>query len=308
MLSSTGEFRNFRSGLKERGFRSFKHLKYSLMDKSKRFILVTWDFTELSEYALQHAIKISKMIDAGIRLIHILSKKESPESEMSRQRKLELITNKSYEESGIDTSWVILRGKIFSEISAYASDNKAFMVIMGTHGIQGSQKLFGSWALKVIMGSKVPFLVIQAPPKDWEKYRNIVFPVDYRIEHREKLKMAIFMGKYFDSKVHILKQDVEDRFLRKKLNVTMNFAIKYLLQNNISYDIHDIPHDVHLGKKTMEFAEKINADLILIMVTRKFGPAIGIYEQYIIANSARIPVLCINPRSTMVRRVSFQFG
>ncbi len=278
------------------------------MDKSKKFLLVTWDFTELSDYALQHAIKISRMIDTEIRIIHILSKKESPESEITKQKKLQLIVEKNMEESGIDTSWVLLRGKIFNEISEYAADNQAFMVIMGTHGIQGSQKVFGSWALKVIMGSKVPFLVIQDKPRDWEKYQNIVFPVDHRIENREKLKMAIFMGKYFDSRIHILKQDVNDRFLRKKLNITMNFAVKYLIQNNISYEIHEIAHDEHLGKKTMEFAAEINADLIIIMVTRKFGPTIGVFEQYIIANSARVPVLCINPRSSFVRVGSFQFG
>ena len=101
------------------------------MNKSKKFLLVTWDFTELSDYALQHAIKISRMIDTQIRLIHILSRKESPESEIAKQKKLQLIVEKNNEESDIDTSWVILRGNIFNEISEYASDNRAFMVIMG---------------------------------------------------------------------------------------------------------------------------------------------------------------------------------
>ena len=278
------------------------------MEGSKKFLLVTWDFTELSEHALEHAVKISKMVDTEIRMIHILGKRESPESEMQKQKKLQLIAERNVEKSGIPTTWVILRGKIFNEIAEYASDNKAIMVIMGTHGIQGSQKIFGSWALKVIMGSKVPFLVVQDKPKDWEKYRNIVFPVDYRMENREKLKMAIFMGKYFDSKIHILKHDARDKFLRRKLNITMNFAVKYLIQNNISYEIHDVSREEHLGKKTMEFAAEIDADLIIIMVTHKFGPTVGMFEQYIIANSAGIPVLCINPRSTFVRTVSFQYG
>ncbi len=42
--------------------------------------------------------------------------------------------------------------------------NHALMVIMGTHGIKGLQKYTGSWALKVIIGSSVPFLVIQDKP------------------------------------------------------------------------------------------------------------------------------------------------
>jgi len=278
------------------------------MRKTQKFVLVTWDFTVLSEYALQHAIKVSKMVDTEIRLIHILSKKDSPEQEGQAQKKLQLRAEKNETETEIPTSWVILHGKIFNEISEYASDNKASMVIMGTHGIKGSQKFFGSWALRVIMGSKVPFLVVQDKPNDWEKYQDIVFPVDYRLENREKLKMAIFMGKYFDSKIHILKLEARDKFLRKKLNITMNFEIKYLLQNNIAYEIHNLPQDTHLGKETLDFSAKIHADLIIILINRRYGPARGAFEQYIIANSAKIPVMCINPRAMFVRVGSFQYG
>jgi len=41
----------------------------------------------------------------------------------------------------------------------------ALMVVMGTHGIKGMQKLMGSWALKVITSSKVPFIAVQDTPK-----------------------------------------------------------------------------------------------------------------------------------------------
>jgi nucleotide-binding universal stress UspA family protein len=279
------------------------------MEKDRRkFVIVTWDFTELSDHALQHAIKISKMVGTEIELLHILGKKEPPERETERSRELEQIAAGNEKKTGIPTTFTVRRGKIFSEIAEYASDQGASMVIMGTHGIRGSQKLFGSWALRVVVGSKVPFLVVQDPPGDLEKYENIVFPVDYHTENREKLKMAIFMGKYFDSKIHILKLEVKDKFLKKKLNTTMNFAIKYLIQNNISYEIHEIPPDAHLGKETLSFAAKINADLIIILITRKIGIVIGAFEQYLLANSSKIPVLCINPRSMFVRVGSFMYG
>ncbi len=274
----------------------------------RKFILVTWDFTELSEHALQHAVKISKMVGTEIELLHIVKKGDPAGREKELGEQLAGIAEKNEKETHIPTSWAIRRGKIFSEISGYANEQHASMVIMGTHGIHGKQKLFGSWALRVIVGSKVPFLVVQSPPSDLEKYENIVFPLDYHTENREKLKMAIFMGKYFDSKIHILKLEVKDKFLKKKLNTTMNFAIKYLIQNNISYEIHDIPPDAHLGKETLNFAAKINADLIIILVTRKVKFVIGAFEQYLLANSSRIPVLCINPRSTYVRVGSFMYG
>jgi len=279
------------------------------MEKNRRkFVIVTWDFTVLSEHALQHAVKISKMVGTEIELLHILGRKDPPEREAERARELEEIVTANEKKTGIPTTFVIRRGKIFNEISEYAGDNEASMVIMGTHGIRGRQKLFGSWALRVVVGSKVPFLVVQDPPSDLEKYENIVFPLDYHTENREKLKMAIFMGKYFDSKIHLLKLEVKDKFLKKKLNTTMNFAIKYLIQNNIAYEIHDIPPDAHLGKETLSFAAKIHADLIIILVTRKIGIVIGAFEQYLLANSSKIPVLCINPRSGYVRVGSFMYG
>jgi nucleotide-binding universal stress UspA family protein len=278
------------------------------MEKQKRFLVVTWDFTPLSEMALAHAVKISRMVDTEIRLLHILGKKDPPDREEEIASKLQVIAEKNEKETRIETTWVILRGKIFSEISKYASDEKANMVIMGTHGIQGSQKFFGSWAMRVMLGSKVPFLVVQAPPKDMEKYQNIVFPVDFRIENRGKLKMAIFMGKYFDSKVHILKQAVTDKSLVKKTNTNLNFAVKYLLQNNIAYEIHEVEKGQHLGKETLAFTKRINADLIIILTSKQYGLVVGSFEQYIIANSLKVPVMCINPKAIFVRVGSFQYG
>ena len=104
--------------------------------------------------------------------------------------------------------------------------------------------------------------------------------------------MAIFMGKYFDSKVNIIKAVPTDKSLLKKTNINLNFAIKYLMQNNIQYKIHDLPKG-NLATQTIEFAKEINADLILIMTTKNITMAdyvLGAQEQSIIANSSGIPV------------------
>ena len=63
---------------------------------------------------------------------------------------------------------------------------------MGTHGIRGLQKLTGSWALKVIVRTKVPFVVVQEFPKS-NNYQKVVFPVDYKRESKEKIKWSSFL-------------------------------------------------------------------------------------------------------------------
>lgn len=42
------------------------------MEKDRNTILVTWDYTELSEYALMHAIRIARMVENNVRIIHII--------------------------------------------------------------------------------------------------------------------------------------------------------------------------------------------------------------------------------------------
>ncbi|HRR92917.1 MAG TPA: universal stress protein [Bacteroidales bacterium] len=280
------------------------------MEQSEKLIVVPWDFTHVAENALAHAVKISRMVSNEISLLHIVDEKIKPAEEKEKADKLSKIAEESSKKYNLPVKWHIEKGSIFKAISAYANDKEASLVVMGTHGIKGMQKLTGSWALKVIVKSKVPFIVVQDPPNDWERYHNIVFPVDFRGENKEKMKMAIFMGKYFESKIHIIKSTPSDPRLLKKTNINLNFAIRYLIQNNIEYEIHDMPRG-DLAQQTIDFAQKINADLILIVTTKNITFAdyvVGASEQYIIANSSKIPVCCVNPKSTFAKSSQFMGG
>jgi len=210
----------------------------------------------------------------------------------------------------VPVSYHIVKGSIFSAIAEYANEKEASLVVMGTHGMKGMQKLTGSWALKVIVKSKIPFIVVQDAPVDQERYHNIVFPVDFRGENKEKMQMAIFMGKYFESKIHMLVSLSSDSSLLKKTNINLNFAIKFLIQNNIDYEIHEVPRG-DFAQQTIDFAQKINADLILIMTTKNITMAdyvMGASEQFIIANSSKIPVCCVNPKATFAKVGQFMYG
>ncbi len=274
------------------------------MEKDKKLIIILWDFSEVAENALLHGIKIAKMAHNDLRLLHIINKDVKQDEKEKIRQKLDKVAARILSKHSITISSVILEGSIFSTISKYATDEEANMVILGTHGLKGMQKLTGSWALKVIVGSEVPFIVARDKPHDQKKIRNIVFPIDFRSENKEKVSMAIYMGKYFDSKVHILKDPVTDKALARKINTNLNFAIKYLIQNNIEYDIHTLEKKGNFAKGTLKFAEKTKADLILIMTTKNINISdymLGASEQYIIANSSKIPVMCVNPKTHLTK-------
>jgi nucleotide-binding universal stress UspA family protein len=280
------------------------------MEEHKKLIVVPWDFTHVAGHALAHAVKISRMVGNDICLLHIVEQSVTPKAEAEKKAKLNQITEENSKKYNVTIISHISKGSIFSAIADYANDKEASLVVMGTHGMKGMQKLTGSWALKVIVKSKIPFIVIQDPPVDQERYHNIVFPVDFRGENKEKMRMAIFMGKYFESKIHLLVAVSTDKNLAKKTKVNLNFGVKYLIQNNIDYEIHEVAKG-NFPQQTLDFAQKINADLILIVTTKNITFAdyvVGASEQYIIANSSKIPVCCVNPMTSFANVGQFMGG
>jgi nucleotide-binding universal stress UspA family protein len=288
------------------------------MAEKQKLIVVPWDFTHVAEHALAHAVKISRMVKTDICLLHIVDAGIKPQALGEKKALLKSIAEENAKKFNTVIISEIQKGTIFTAIADFVNQKDVKdefkkdvnLVVMGTHGMKGMQKLTGSWALKVIVGSTVPFIVVQDPPVDQERYHNIVFPVDFRKENKEKTKMAIFMGKYFDSKMHILVTSSTDPNLIKKTKINLNFAIKYLIQNNIDYQIHEIPKG-NFAQQTLDFAQKINADLILIVTTKNITFAdymVGASEQYIIANSSKIPVCCVNPKASFANTAQFMGG
>lgn len=280
------------------------------MDEQKKLIVVTWDFTPVSENALAHAVKISRMVGNDISLLHIVDPGIARAELGQKNVLMKHVAEENSKKYNLQILPHIEKGSIFTAIADFANDKDASLVIMGTHGMKGMQKLTGSWALKVIVKSKVPFIVVQDPPADMERYHNIVFPIDFRGENKEAIRMAIFMGKYFDSKIKFLVAKSSDKTLQKKTNININFAIKYLIQNNIEYEIHEVDKK-NFAQQTIDFAQKVNADLILIMTTKNITAmdyVVGASEQYMIANSSRIPVCCVNPKATFAKTGQFMGG
>ncbi|HKK60747.1 MAG TPA: universal stress protein [Salinivirga sp.] len=264
----------------------------------RKSILVTWDFTEVSEYALQHAIRIAKIVDNDITLIHIVKNEKESAGATKKLDEVAFTTDIKY---GIKPSAIVKEGSIFHTISEVASEIEANMVIMGTHGMRGMQKLTGSWALKVIAGSFVPFVVVQSPPSE-SPFNKIVVPINFKNENKEQIPWVIYLARYYRSKILFFKDSISDNHLSMRTNRNLMFAKKMLNQYNIDYEILENRSKEKFADATISFAKENQADLIVVMTTKNIGfkdYMMGANEQYIIANSAKIPVMCINPREDL---------
>lgn len=258
-------------------------------------ILVPWDFTPVADYALKHAIRVAKRVNNEISLVHIVKKA----SEVADAKKrLEETVEKTVVEHQIKPKVIVKEGTIFTTIGETADEVHANLVIMGTHGIRGMQKLTGSWALKVIVSSKVPFIIVQEPPEN-NSFDKIVLPINFKKENKENVVWINYLATYYKSEFHIIRAHHTDPLFKKGVESNIIFIKRFFDAKNINYEISSAEGKKDFAKEAIEFATKIDAGLILTMATKGIGLAdyvLGANEQYIIANSAKIPVMCINPR------------
>lgn len=265
------------------------------METSRKPVIVPWDFTKIAEYAFEYALKISRIDGNEIYLVHIAKKTDEIEQLTGL---LDIFAIETFKKFNLKPKVLVREGSIFSTICEVADEIHAELVVMGTHGIRGMQKLTGSWALKVIAGSKVPFIIVQNSPGD-TKFEHIVFPIDFKKENKEKVNWLVYFYRHFKSKIHIIKTLNKDARLLRNVNANIAFTKMILDQHNVEYDIVVAKGKKSFANETIEFAQAINAELIVIMTTKNLGFTdfvFGADEQFIIANSAKIPVMCVNPR------------
>lgn len=265
------------------------------MEHDKSLVLVTWDFTEKSMFALEYAIQASILLQCEIALLHIVKKK----SEIGKaEKKMEASVQPKFPDVAGKMKFIAREGTIFHTIADVAAEQSVLLVFMGTHGIQGRQKFLGSWALKVVASTKVPFVVVQESPAKGS-FGKIVIPVNYRRETKECVLWAHFFAKKFDTRFVIFKANYTDKNLHRGVDSNVLFITKYLNNKSIHYEVHTAPGKHDFGNEAVSFATEIQSSAIMLMTTRDIGFAdyvLGPQEQYIIANSEKLPVICINPR------------
>ncbi|MCF0189952.1 MAG: universal stress protein [Marinilabiliaceae bacterium] len=259
-------------------------------------ILIPYDFTEKADYAVRHAAVMGKNMKAELVLLNIV-KKQSQDQEVLEQ--LNPVCDKFTEELGIKTIPLVREGTIFKTINEVVDELKSIVVVMGTHGMKGIQKLTGSWALKVIVGCHVPYLIVQDEPK-YSNPANILFPVDYKLETKEKLKWVSMLGYLCNIRVCLFGQEGNGPMYDNPAKANMSFCKRYLEERDIPYDVVWVDQRGSFYELSLKYANENNVDIIMITTTRDIAfhdYILGAYEQTIIANDAGIPVFVVNPRT-----------
>ncbi len=269
------------------------------MENIESTILVPWDFSSSSIFALKHAVNVAKIRHLSITILHII---KADKDETKYLENLKRVANENQDKTGIKTNALIQKGNLYKCIRQLAALPNTVLVVMKTDGVRGSQKYFGSRAIKMMLGSKIPFIVVQEPPLH-ETFENIVLPIDYRTENKELVSYLLNLSKYYSSKLHILKIFTKDPFYKKNIANNINFAKSMFEGKQIPFEIINVPGKENEAKEITFYAKQINADLILIQLHRNLTATnflFGVKEQRIIANEYKIPVMCLNPKELTI--------
>ncbi len=270
------------------------------MDAMESAIIVPYDFTEVAMFAVEHAKVLSEGKNITITLLHIVKSESDIETEKSR---LKEEAEKINQKLGFIPDTIVREGSIFKTINQVSEEIHAGLIVMGTHGIKGFQKLTGSHALKVIIGSKVPYYVVQDAPKE-SLVKKIVFPVDFRKENKEMLAWVEFVSKFFKTKIYLFSSSTKDGAVDARTKANLVFCKNFLADLGIDYEMALSNGGGSFSAETLKYAAEIDSDFIMIMTTRDIAfhdYVLGANEQQIIANSSRIPVLVINPRTDLMK-------
>jgi nucleotide-binding universal stress UspA family protein len=270
------------------------------MKTRSNLILVPTDFTKVADCAVEHAIKIAKILEGEISLLHVVAKQAQVDVV---KEKLQSIANDITSKHGVKTNIIAKVGNIFEDIGDVAAEIAAGLIIMGTHGVKGFQHITGSHALKVITNSSVPFIVVQEKTIR-NGYDEIVLPLSLSRETKQKLSATVKLAKYFKSKVFIITPKEDDEFLNNAVKRNLAFTKNYLAEQRVPFSVKVADEKGSFVKQVIKYAVSIDADLIAI-VNSPDGSVLPDFlgsadEQQILTNEPHIPVLCINPAQVTV--------
>ena len=103
----------------------------------KKPIMVTWDFTQKSEFALEHGVSLCKELQTNLVMIHIA---KTDKEARAAKKKMDVLAATTQNKNGVVVSAIVPVGNIFTTISDIATEIHAELVFMGTHGMKGMQK------------------------------------------------------------------------------------------------------------------------------------------------------------------------
>lgn len=274
------------------------------MSRNKKdVILILWDYTESSEIALEHGIQLAREVNNYIMLVRLIeipglfvskSKKEQRINE--EKEKLKEVGQRISEKHGTNPFVSVEVGISSSTMKRLTKEANANLVV-GSRSYKVDEKTTYTSAhlVKILSAIDVPFIFAQEKPQH-NYYKEIVVPLYPEKQYKETLHWVIYLSKYYNCNINIIKPFIEDEAEKKEMISNIYFTKKTLDKKNIIYGIKTAKKKKKFEDELFRFAEMIDSDLIVMMV-RKFKDFIYESPKY----DQKIPIMVINRNTQIIK-------
>ena len=272
-------------------------------------ILIPYDFSETAALSLEHAVFMAKVLKADIYLLHILESVSFTSAfgaafgnvdkklESESNTKLDEIGKQIHMNNGITVKSITEVGRIYRKIVDVAKRENIDIIIMGTHGVSGYKKFnVGTNTSKVVEEAACPVISVQTHSKKIG-FKKIVLPIDNSPQSRQKVSYALAVARSYGSHICIAGLiDFSNEDNKRMFKLKVDQVEEWLLQHGVSVEKKFVEGD-NLAKMTMQTAEELDADLIVIMTEQEpsiTGFFLGTYATQVV-NHSKIPVMAVHP-------------
>jgi nucleotide-binding universal stress UspA family protein len=269
--------------------------------QEKPRILFPYDFSAESDYAMQYLISLTKVFNYSIEILNILdpgTRKFMKENKLSKSgltERVKQLTEEFQTKYDIPATYLIKNVPI-KRIRKISEREKVSFTFLA---MNEPQKM-ASRIMKVVTTSPVPAFVVQNGV-DFKPFRNIIFPLDDSFASRQKAGWALRFAKKTNATLHVF--SVNPASLTSKEKERKQFKVidtveQFFAKNGVGFvseisqgNYRDFDNDV------LKYAEKVSADLYIIMIPTKIFRSISQLDFKLIFNSGKIPIFCVNQRN-----------
>ncbi len=188
-------------------------------------ILTLTDFSQVANFAVAAATKLAKENNAQLEILHVLKRKEIIQYELDadpqliiRNRKNKIISAKLDQwrkeaiDAGVTANLIVAAGNLIDNVTEVIAKHNIDLIVMGSTGIDESEKYWGTTTQEVVRNVEVPTLVIKSGMIDY-KMDNIVFASDLDKTDQDVLQRAIKLLKPAkDAVVHLMSVNTSSFF------------------------------------------------------------------------------------------------
>lgn len=261
---------------------------------SRNLYIVPHDYTPVGDAALQYALNLGKKVRTEIQIIHVVADKAKV---MGAKQKMDKIIAGIDAGVTIEVSGKIVVGNFFEDLGKIAKKESAQLIIMGTHGLTGMQKLFGSNVIKVVTSSEIPFLVVQKSTKI-NDIKRIVVPIDMTKESLQITNLAADIANIYGAEIHVIAEKETDEILSRKQSNRLSLVKDQYNDRNMKAEFNLLDKRGSYYSKIMEYAKQNQGDFIAFAYHSE--SLFAVFDQFaanLVVNELQLPCLIINSKS-----------